>query len=238
MPKRYWYVLITYIIMQFSAYLVVPLLNMLLPIRPIDISIYWSMFSFIAGLIIVLWFMKPDMKQIPTRNAANAPSIVLWSIGGIFLAYAVQYLAVTIETAIGIPQGSQNTAIIMEITRLAPIFMIIPAIIAPILEEIIFRKIIFGALYEKTNFIIAGIISALIFGIFHDELIHILIYASMGFVFAFLYVKTKRIIVPIIVHMCLNTISVSLQLFLDPEDIERIIQEQQEVMMILFTGLF
>jgi membrane protease YdiL (CAAX protease family) len=61
---------------------------------------------------------------------------------------------------------------------------------------------------------------------------HILVYASIGYVFAFLYVKTKRIIVPIIVHMAMNTIVVIGQLSLDPEEIE---QMQQQLQMI-FAG--
>ncbi|MGM8213854.1 lysostaphin resistance A-like protein [Virgibacillus sp. W0430] len=239
MAKRYWYVIITYVIMQFSTFIVTPLLYTLLPISKMNAAIYWSVASFIIGLVIVLFLMKPDMKQMPSRDAANSSSIVLWSIVGVFMAYTAQFIAIYIETEwLGITIGSENTAMIVEISRMAPIFIIIPAVIAPILEEIIFRKIIFGSLYKRTNFFIAAIISALVFGFIHGEPIHILIYASMGFVFAFLYVQTKRIIVPIIVHMCLNTISVSLQLLFDPEDLDRMLEKQQEVMTILGAWLF
>src|SRR5699024_963270 len=100
--------------------------------------------------------------------------------------------------------NSENTQEIMGIARSLPLFMIIPAIIAPILEEIIFRKIIYGRLYKRTNFFIAAIITAYIFGIIHGEPEHILVYASMCLVFAFLYIKTDSILTPIIVHMGLN----------------------------------
>lgn len=223
--------------MQFSGFLFTPILYYFLPISQIEAAVYWSLFSFIIALIIILYLMKPDMQQYNMRKETPSANPVLWSIIGVFLAYFAQFIAVYIETEIfGIPPGSENTAMIMEITRIAPIFMIVPALIAPILEEIIFRKIIFGSLYKRTNFFIAAIISALIFGFIHGEPIHLLIYTSMGFVFAYLYVKTKRIIVPIIVHMTLNTISVSLQLLLDLEDLERMIKEQQELMFILLGG--
>lgn len=65
------------------------------------------------------------------------------------------------------------------------------------------------------------------------DLTHILIYVSMGFVFAYLYVKTKRIIVPILVHMTLNTVTVLGQLLIDPEKLE---QMQNDVMLIFFGG--
>jgi len=152
------------------------------------------------------------------------------------MALIAQTIAGMIEIHIlGIKTTSENTQILMDITRSIPIFMILTALIAPILEEIVFRKIIFGTLYKRTNFFIAGLISALIFGFVHGEPQHILIYASMGFVFAFLYVKTKRIIVPIIAHMAMNSLVVITQYSLTPEDIEKM-QKQLEQMQIFIGG--
>lgn len=240
MTKRYWWVIITYIIMQFSGVVVAQALLSLSSMSRVEIQyflVYWSIFSFIACLIVVLFLMKPDMKVGSARGASKSGNAILWSILGLFMAYFSQAIAVTLETKLfGISQGSQNTQDIMNITRMAPLFMVIPMIIAPILEEIIFRKIIFGSLYKRTNFFIAGLLSAFIFGIIHGEPKHILIYAGMGFVFAFLYVKTKRIIVPIIVHMAMNSITVLLQYNLSPEDIEQMQQQLQDMQMIFIGG--
>ncbi|PAV27678.1 CPBP family intramembrane metalloprotease [Virgibacillus profundi] len=237
MTKRYWWVIITYIIMQFSGIVFAPLLYLLTPLGENDAVIYWSIFSFLLGLIIVLIIMKPDMKTPSHRNAASTGSIVLWSILGVFMAYFSQGIAALIEIELlGIEAGSENTQLIMNVTRATPLFMIIPMFIAPILEEIIFRKIIFGSFYKKMNFFFAALLSAVVFGIIHGEPQHILIYASMGFVFAFLYVKTKRIIVPIIVHMAMNSIVVLVQYNFTPEDIEKMQQQLQEMQMILIGG--
>ncbi|WP_249871600.1 CPBP family intramembrane glutamic endopeptidase [Oceanobacillus saliphilus] len=232
MAKRYWYVILTYIIVQFSGLLGAPLLINLFPISPFDAVVYWTIFSFIAGLIVILIIMKPDMQMGSTRDASSLGSVILWSILGIFMALFAQGIAVTIEMELfGIDPGSENTQQIMDITRAAPLFMIIPAIIAPILEELIFRKIIFGSLYKRMNFFFAGLLSALIFGFIHGEPQHILIYASMGFVFAFLYVKTKRILVPIIVHAGMNTLVVLAQYSLSPEEIQRQLDQLQMIFM-------
>ncbi|TRM11388.1 CPBP family intramembrane metalloprotease [Lentibacillus cibarius] len=234
MARRYWYVILTYIIMQFSVLAFAPLLYVLTPLGITEASIYWSVFSFIAGLVVVLWLMRPDMQM--TRNQADSGlstgEIILWAIAGLFMAYLANGIASRIEKVfLGVKPESENTQMIMDITRVAPIFVIVTAIIAPILEEIIFRKIIFGELYKRTNFFIAAALSALIFAIIHREPEHTLVYASMGFVFAFLYVKTKRIIVPIIVHMSLNSISVILSLALDLEDL----QKQLETIVMVLT---
>ncbi|WP_373895198.1 lysostaphin resistance A-like protein [Virgibacillus natechei] len=238
MPKRYWWVIITYLIMQFSGILFAPLLYFLLPIsNVVEASIYWSIISFVLALVVVLLLLRPDMKTGNSRNAASISEMIGWSILGVIMAFLAQSLAGIIEVELlGIDPGSENTQQIMNIARALPIFMIIPAIIAPVLEEIIFRKIIFGQFYAKTNFFIAALLSALIFGIIHLDPTHLLVYASMGFVFAFLYVKTKRILVPIIVHAAMNTIVVIVQFGVDPEDLERMQRELEQMQMIFLGG--
>ncbi|MBY7142410.1 CPBP family intramembrane metalloprotease [Virgibacillus sp. NKC19-3] len=237
MPKRYWWIIVTYLIMQFSGLIFAPILYILLPISYVQASIYWSIISFVLALVIVLVLLRPDMKAGNARNAASTVAIIGWCILGVFMAFFAQSIAAAIETyLLGIDPGSENTQQIMDIARALPIFMIIPAIIAPVLEEIIFRKIIFGQFYAKTNFFIAALLSALIFGIIHLDPTHLLVYASMGFVFAFLYVQTKRILVPIIVHAAMNTIVVIVQFGVDPEDLERMQQELEQMQMIFLGG--
>lgn len=223
--------------MQFSGILFAPLLFATLPISEFQAVIYWTIFSFTAGMIVILFIMKPYMQPSMTRDAAKPGTVVLWIISGVAMAYIARMIAGVIEVQLlGITQGSANTQMIMDITRQAPLFMVITAIVAPIVEEIVFRQIIFGSLYKKVNFFWAALISAFVFGIIHGEPEHILIYSSMGFVLAYLYVKTKRILVPIIVHMTLNSISVLIQLSLSPEDIEKMQQQLEQVQTILIGG--
>ncbi len=235
MPKRYWWVIISYIIMQFSGILMAPLMLLLLPISEVQAVTYWAITSFILGLIVVILLLRPDMKMTRSHEASRIGVAVAWSIIGVFMAYFSQGIAAMLEMQIfGIDPGSENTQNIMNIARATPLFLLVPAIIAPVLEEIIFRKIIFGQLYMRTNFFIAALISAFIFGIIHGEPQHILVYGSMGLVFAFLYVKTKRILVPIFVHAAMNSIVVLLQYNLTPEDIERMQKQLQDLQAIIF----
>lgn len=235
MTRRYLYVILTYILMQFSVFLAVPLMVNIFHMHPMDASVYWAVFSFTVGLVIVLWFLKPDMQMRSHPEAAGIGSVILWSVLGVIMALLAQGLAASIELEIfGIDPGSENTQGIMEMARALPIFIILPAILAPVLEEIIFRKIIFGSLYKKMNFFLAALISSLIFAIIHMDLAHTLIYATMGFVFAFLYVQTKRIIVPIIVHAGMNTLVVLAQYSLNPEEIQKMIDQLQQT--IFFGG--
>jgi len=223
LPRRYWWVIITYILAQFSVLAFAPILFLFFPLTEIEAIIYWNIFSFIIALFITLKLMQRDLTKPLPKSAANLRGVIVWSIIGFFLAILSQLIAVNIEVNLfGIEAGSENTAIIMEISRQFPLFLIIPVIIAPVLEELIFRKIIFGTLHKRMNFFFAALLSSIIFGIIHQEPEHILIYSSMGFVFAYLYVRTKRIIVPIIVHTAMNSASVAVQLSLDPEQLERL----------------
>src|SRR5699024_6565024 len=123
------------------------------------------------------------------------------------------------------------TDLIVDLARMNTLFIIIPAIVGPILEELVFRKVIFASLHKKVNFFWAALISSIVFALLHFDFSHLLVYITLGFVFAFLYVKTKRIIVPMFVHMALNSYAVVGQLLIDPEELERM---RQQISLVFF----
>lgn len=177
---------------------------------------YWSIFAFVATLFIILWLLRKERPsnedRLESEPKASIGISIAWAIGGIFIALFAQNIAALIEQAIGVTAGSENTHFIMQMIKTIPLFVILTSIIGPILEELVFRKIIFGTLYQKFNFFISALVSSLIFGLAHRELSHILLYSAIGFTFAFLYVRTKRILVPIFAHVMMNTLVVVVQL--------------------------
>jgi uncharacterized protein len=245
MKARYWWVILTYIAMQFSIYLLVPLHGIMGIETPLETWIEqrevvgtWVLFSFSVGLLFIIYLLRTDMKNrhnVPGRVSRTAA--VKWSILGVFLAFAAQMVAGLIEVnLLGIDPGSENTESLVDIAKALPLFIIVGGLIAPIMEEIIFRKIIFGSLYHKfNNFYIAAIVSSLIFAAIHFDFTHLLIYTAMGFTFAFLYVKTKRILVPIIAHAAMNSIVFLLNFFVDLEKLE---QQLEQAIAVLIGGIF
>lgn len=233
MTKRYWWVLITYIGIQFSAFIGAPLL-MLFDLTMEEIVGIWSVFSFSLGLIIILILLKPDIQsRHMNRNRSSRGEAVKWSIIGVFLAFAAQYSAILIEvTLLGIEPGSENTEQIIQYAKAAPIFIIVLAVIGPILEEIVFRLIIFGTLYKRFNFFISALVSSLIFSAVHWDFEHTLIYTAVGFAFAFLYVKTGRILVPIVAHVAVNSFVVIVQVVYG-ERLEELQRQLEQVQFIL-----
>lgn len=235
MTKRYLAIIITYLIAQLSIFPV----SIWLQRMDLDLITHnnmimgWQITSFILALMITLLLLRKEREFPRDSDQASPLMTVIWSILGVVMALGGQMIANLIQTRLfGLEEQSQNTVEIMEIARAFPIFIIIIAVIGPILEEIIFRKIIFGELYKRTNFIIAGSISGLIFAVVHDDFTHLLVYFVMSFVFAFIYVQTKRIIVPILAHVLMNSFVVIVQLFL----LEDIIEQMEQIQMILIGG--
>lgn len=226
MEKRHWYVILTYVIMQFSSILGVPVLYEL-GVRPEEVAIaYWLIFSFFTAMIIILFLLRKDMQIDNYREDQSPLSVaIIWSIIGVFLALFAQGIAATIENKVfGIELGSENTEFLVEVASVTPLFIIVTSVFGPILEEIIFRKLLFGNLQKRFNFFISALLSSIVFAIVHMDFTHILIYSAMGFTFAFLYVKTKRILVPIFAHVAMNTLVVVVQL-LFKDDLDKYKQQ-------------
>ncbi|XZM35290.1 lysostaphin resistance A-like protein (plasmid) [Clostridium perfringens] len=82
--------------------------------------------------------------------------------------------------------------------------VILIVLLAPILEELIFRGVLLNRLHKWFNTTISIIISSMLFGILHDDIIGAFIF---GICMCILYLKTKNILVPIYVHFFNNLIS-------------------------------
>jgi membrane protease YdiL (CAAX protease family) len=240
LKKEYGFILIAYIVMQLSSFVVSyvgTFFGYSSPMMKIYIAVIWLVFSFTATLILVLFLLRKEMGiSRQNQNAAPISSSFMWAVGGVFLALFAQGIAANIERLMGIGTSSENTESILAVIESFPIFILVSSIIGPILEEIVFRKIIFGTLYKKLNFFLSALISSLIFALAHAEIEHLLLYSAIGFTFAFLYVKTKRIIVPIFAHVSMNTFVVLVQ-SVYKDDIERMMRDAEKIQGFI-GGLF
>jgi len=84
-------------------------------------------------------------------------------------------------------------------------------IFTPIVEEVVFRKVLFGYFEPKLGPIISILLSGSIFGVMHvigaGDFIQVIPYVLMGFAFGYIYYRSeKNIWVPIIVHFINNFI--------------------------------
>ncbi len=232
------YILLIYIVMQLSSFLLLrPLFLFIQEQHPelsknelILTSQGWYIFismgiALILSLILVS--RDPNFWKIYKGSKSSIPVSILWGIIGFFMVFVGQSIGAMIENALGIKQGSENTADLLSIANVAPIAVIAIAFFGPILEEFVFRRVIFGSLVQTTNFWVAALVSSIVFALIHLDFSHIIIYAISGFIFAFLYYKTKRIITSIIAHMMLNGFVTVVQFYQKP--IEEFLKQLQQL---------
>ena len=92
-----------------------------------------------------------------------------------------------------------------------PVAIMIPVILGPVVEELIFRKLTIDRTIgygEKT----AIIFSALMFGLFHGNLTQFLFATSVGIFLGYVYCKTGKILLTMILHILINSIGSLLML--------------------------
>lgn len=112
-------------------------------------------------------------------------------------------------------------------------------ILAPIFEEIIFRKFVVDALrrYGEGT---AVLLSALIFGLAHGNFTQCFYTFGLGLILAVLYCRTGKLIASIIPHMLLNTCSTLLSFFVVPRVLELsdlLYGPTEELIAVLWTYL-
>lgn len=91
-----------------------------------------------------------------------------------------------------------------DFISLSPMISIYSVFISPIVEEIVFRKIIFSYIDKKQNFWIAAIISSLLFSSIHGNMIAFFGMFCSGILFCYFYKKIGSIIPLIISHVIFN----------------------------------
>ena len=233
------YILIVYCIMQLSGAVFAPLLYKLLETMEIEnpaliASGWWVFLSMGIATVITFFIIKKDNNYLKPLKGKSSPLLqtIGWGVIGFFLVLFGQAFAATIEQKFGVDPGSENTTQFIEIAQAVPLAILSIVLFAPILEELIFRRIIFGTLLPKTNFFVAASVSAIVFGIIHFDFTHILLYAVSGFIFSFIYYKTKRIMASMISHMLLNGFVVLVQFYGD--EIQQFLKQYSNMQLIFF----
>ncbi|GAA0356179.1 type II CAAX endopeptidase family protein [Alkalibacterium iburiense] len=179
-----------------------------------ELFLTFSIVMFSLGALGMIWIVRRQQMQFDFEDSFSQQrkEILTWGIAGVFIALFVQNIASIIEVIVlNSPMESQNTEQIMQIVSSYPVFLILAGIAGPIMEEFVFRKAIFGMLIDKIGGIGAAVVSSLLFAFIHFDGL-LLVYSSMGFVFAWLYYKTKNIWTPIIAHCLMNIMAVVLNL--------------------------
>jgi membrane protease YdiL (CAAX protease family) len=78
--------------------------------------------------------------------------------------------------------------------------------LGPLVEEIVFRGLLFGALAPRIGVLLGALVSALIFGLAHGDPVLFPSLAALGFVNALLYARTANLTVAVVLHALSNAL--------------------------------
>lgn len=161
-----------------------------------------------AALLVVINLKNSEINQIETRRIPFFRAIA-WGIIGTALVIVLQFVVSYVTFILGQNPASANTATLVTLAKINPFFVLAITVGAPIMEELVFRKVLFGNLStlfgmrSNLGLTIMAIISSLAFAFMHNDS-HIFLYAAIGLLFCWLYHKTGHIQTSMIAHILMN----------------------------------
>jgi len=168
---------------------------------------------------------KNIKEELQFRKTININIILAIILGLSICIFDSGVLALIQEAGLLTEQFAYTEEILSPITNGNLILTIISVVIvAPFAEEFLFRGIIYKTLNKNISVVWSIIIQALLFGVFHANLIQGAYATLMGILFGYATYKTKSLWPAIIMHIT-NNLSASLM--------PKIIQES-----ILSTGVY
>ena len=180
-------------------------------------SIYLISYETILTLIIIYIYRKnfiPEVKDFIKNNISYFKKYIKYWFLALFLMFTSNLIITNFTTSM----ISENQDIIIDNFKRAPIYtFIVTVIIAPFLEELVFR-LSFRKIFAHTDFLFI-LFSGFIFGAMHVignfenlvDLLFIIPYSMPGFVFAYALAKSKNICVPISLHFIHNGVMMTLE---------------------------
>lgn len=149
-------------------------------------------------------------QRIPAQPAGDRKKM---SVGQFLTAFLIADAGTVAFNILGnlltlgialVKQSPVDNVVQNLVTNINPVFLFLPTVIcAPIMEELMYRKIILdrSSHYgEKLSLLFCG----LIFGLTHGNLVQFCYAFFLGIFFGFIYLKTRNILYPILLHMMIN----------------------------------
>ena len=173
---------------------------------------------------------KIKFKTFLSFLAVSISSMYIFNIVGILVNYLLGYL---IGNNIANPLESLITSVS---TKFILVFVVI---LAPIVEETIFRQIILDRVRVYGDKF-AIIFTALLFGLFHGNLSQFFYAFALGAIFAYLKLKTNKLIYPILLHIIINFMGsyVGIKILESIDIINDVIQFNSSYKFILLYSFF
>lgn len=171
-------------------------------------------FSFLISMLPMYVVAFPIVfamfKKIPVQLTGEKKKMkVSHLIAAFFICLATMWifnlLANLLTKVLGMLIQNEVSNVVETVTSSIslPVNLFVVSICAPIMEELLFRK----TLIDRTAQFgegVALVFSGLVFGLFHGNLVQFAYAFFLGMLLGFIYIKTRNIVYPIILHMIIN----------------------------------
>lgn len=153
-------------------------------------------------------FVKTDLTS--ARTARKAVGLVLCVLLGITASLALNILVELASAAMGGTEtqilDSEKYEVVESIQYSVPVWLgiVLYGIISPIVEEMVFRGVLYSRIKKFYSVTKAVVFSALLFGAFHANLPQFLYGAAMGVLIALCYEYSGCFAAPVLMHMSAN----------------------------------
>lgn len=172
---------------------------------------YWYVWSinvlamYVIALPILYLIVRGMRSTVRTKSKIRASEFFILIAVAEALMMLGNMVGTYLNTLIGAFLGREVTDTTAELIENSPVWLIfiVAVIIGPIVEELIFRKLLMDKLGMYGDRI-AIIVSAVAFGIFHGNLYQLFYAALLGLLLAYVYSKTSNVLYPIAIHMIIN----------------------------------
>ena len=150
------------------------------------------------------------VKNVPVTKKKEKKPLKIYEFICLFVIclasmYIFNMVGVAINFVLGMLTGNMNlnplNSMIGDLDLLPTV--LVAGIAAPIVEEIVFRKILLDRLRNYGD-VIAIVVSGLCFGFYHGNIAQFLYASALGFVFAYVVIRTEDIRYSIALHICIN----------------------------------
>ncbi len=174
---------------------------------------------YIISLAFVLVFLVRYLRRNFDTLCDRFALCLVIALSSILIYYALSYLAALILLLCegGLADNPNNAQLVAISRKEFPMMSTISIFLAPLVEEVLFRGVVFGSMQKYSRFS-AYVISIALFCIYHvwqyiyvsldwTLLIYAVQYIPAGFVLARLYERTGTIWASIFFHMGVNAFS-------------------------------
>ncbi len=156
---------------------------------------------YLIGVPVGLLILKRVPGEAPQESRLGGKNFVVFLLISYFVMYAGNIIGTVLSVLFS--RGEANNAVLDYAMDTNPLKYLVMVILAPLIEEYIFRKKIIDRT-RKYGEKAAIFLSALTFGLFHMNLFQFFYAFGLGWLFAYIYLRTGRLRYSAILHGIVN----------------------------------